>query len=429
MSETPESSFSFRNISFLFVVLVLGAFVFRWVVQEQFSNAHNFSDYPAYQFAAHVLRAGGDPFDIQAVSLAAAKEDLQLSTIVAPYRHSLVELLPFVALDHLSYPLARQVWMFGVALSALAIAWLLWRHFSPWPSHDPRSWVFAVVPFLFSPFIYSVELHQTNTWLLLFLMLGVLCVKKKWAVAASICFGVAIVGKFFLAALILVLLVQKKYTLAVLTLAVAAILFFVPFAFYPDTYSSYTHTVVPELFSSSMQDNPLNPVPGSGSVAWWKNMSLVGLGYRMFTIQDVVRPLAELHVVPVIRVFGYAVCAATCFLIWKFRDWIRKHERKGFLLGVVGLLLAWFIASSFTWQHHFVFLLLALPALPFLFAEARQKRIVLWIATLALMGINLLATPPAHAPVWVQQVYVAIPALALVVVWGLAAGMLCRRRT
>ncbi|MFA5030434.1 MAG: glycosyltransferase 87 family protein [Patescibacteria group bacterium] len=429
MNETPKQSFSFRNIALLCVVLVMGAFVFRWVVQEQFSNAHNFSDFPAYQFAAHVLRTGGDPFDIQEVSLAAAQEDAQLSTIVAPYRHSVVELLPFVAFDHLSYSHARQVWMFGVAVSALAIAWILWRYFSPWPRNDPRSWILVLVPFLFVPFIYSVELHQTNTWLLLFLLLGILCVRKKWIVAASIFFGAAIVGKFFLAALILVLLVQKKYTLVLLTVFVAAILFFAPFALYPKTFFSYTHTVVPELFSSNIHDNPLNPVPGSGSIAWWKNVSLAGVGYRMFTAQQVVRPIAEIPLVPIIRVVGYIIFAATCFLLWKFREWIRAHEEHGFLFGFSGLLLAWFIASSFTWQHHLIFLLLALPALPYVFAHSETKRAWAVCGVIAILGINILAAPPAHAPIWLQQVYVAIPALALLLGWIASAGMLWRKRT
>ncbi|PIS41543.1 MAG: hypothetical protein COT25_02455 [Candidatus Kerfeldbacteria bacterium CG08_land_8_20_14_0_20_42_7] len=431
MNETHETSHqsSFAVVAILFVVLIAGSFLFRWVVKEQFSNPNNFSDFPSIQFAAHVLRTGGDPFDIQQVSTAASAQDAQLSTIVAPYRHSIAELLPFVALDHLSYPLARRIWMFGVAISAFGIAWVLSKYFSPWPDRDPRSWLLGVVPLVCVPFIYSVELHQTNTWLLLFLLAGALCLRKKWVIGASIFFAVAIVGKFFLAALLIILLMQKRYKVVIVTAIIAALLFFGSFAIFPGTWTSYTHTVVPELVSGDIHDNPLNPVKGSGSVAWWKNISLTGMAYRMFTTQDVVPPLVRVPLVPFVKAFGWILFAATIGVVWRYREWLRTHQELGFFLGLSAILLSWFIVSSLTWQHHLVFLLLTLPVLPLVFRSRVPFTVWLVLLIAGLFAINILATPPAQAPTWFQQLFVALPAIGLVACWFGAAGLLWKRQT
>jgi len=73
--------------------------------------------------------------------------------------------------------------------------------------------------------------------------------------------------------------------------------------------------------------------------------------------------------------------------------------------------------------------LLTLPVLPLVFRSRVPFTVWLVLLIAGLFAINILATPPAQAPTWFQQLFVALPAIGLVACWFGAAGLLWKRQT
>ena len=399
---------SVKAISIVLFAVVAFLFLYQNIAKPLFAPANLFSDYQSYHFAALALRKGEDPYSIDTLIKLANPVDKQIAKSVAPYRHSLLELIPVLPLTFLDYADAKRLWILFIGATVAGSLWMLMRWFLPWKPLAPPSLAVGSLLLLFTPLVYSMEIHQINTALLLLILAGCLALRKQKGLLAALLFALAIQSKFFLGAIILALILLKRYRVATMTALFAVVLFLFPFFFFPGTFAGFNATVVHEITSGTFTDNPLNPIAGAGTAAAFKNVSLNGAATRLFTDQTTVTPLAVLSSVAWIRYTGMALFLASLGLIW----WkVRRSDAQPFALTFVSSLIVgtwFFLASPITWQHHLVFVLLFIPAL-LRRGEYVVNKLPAVLLLVGVLGMSVIAAPPIGSAMVVRHLISLAP--------------------
>lgn len=227
--------------------------------------------------------------------------------------------------------------------------------------------------------------------------------------------GLAAASKYFLAAPIFILLLQRRWKPALISLGFTAMFFFVPFLFFPGSWHSYAQVVVPELISGELHDNPLNPQAGAGSPAWFRNVSLRGTTERLFLNQQIIRPLVVIpRSVNITKVLGTLLISANVVMLFRARSWFREHADDRVYLGTGILLLGYFLAAPFAWYHHLTFLLVCIPWFlqegdRIVFRRAPALLAVVGVILISVMNFRELAAPPL-----IQHAVFLMPTIGLI---------------
>lgn len=404
-----------RIISGTLFVLVAFSFLFQNVAKQMFVSPTLFSDYQSYHFAAQTLRDGEDPYDINNLIVRAEDVDQTIANSVPPYRHSLLELLPVLPLTHLEYGDAKRIWIVIIGASVFLCVWLMMKYFLPWKASDPPSLLIGSIMLLFAPLVYSMQIHQINTVLLALLLGGLVFLRNKKILFAAVLFALAIQSKFFIGAILLALLFLKQYKVVAVSFVIAVVLFAAPFAAFPGTWGGYTTHVSSQLFGGEVIDNPLNPVQGAGTLSHFKNISLTGTATRLLTDQETVTPVLHLSSIEWLRWIGIAVFFGALVILFKTAHRIPGSREEKTVVLTTLILFIWFVfASPISWQHHLALLFIMIPWIVWRAEYIFSHKGVLWVLLLGLLGMSVIAAPPAGSQQVIRHAYALTPFIGLV---------------
>ncbi len=397
----------------IFAALVI-AFLLRWIVQETFRDPYVFRDFNSYYFAAVVTKQGGNPYDMQALIAQAGTVRQTLAETVAPFRQTIGHVVPFLPLTSVSYRIANVTWQMIVALFTLFAVWLLMASAPNTGWKNTKALLAGSFALLFGPLMYSMQLYQLNAVLLAALLLGLWFLRKN-VLLGSLLIGLAASSKFFLAAPVFILLLQKRWKPAIASMIFATLFVILPFFFVPGSWQSYTQSAVPELFSGDLHDNPINPQAGAGSPAWFRNVSLRGTAERLFQDQPVISPLIVWPAaIGIAKALGTLLLLASVFLLFRARFWLRENADDRIYLGTGLLLLSYFLAAPFTWYHHLTFLLVLVPWFLQEGDRVGFRRVPALLAVLGVTLVSVMNFRELTVPPLIQHAVFLMPILGLI---------------
>jgi hypothetical protein len=321
-----------------------------------------FPDFTVYYYGSKAFLSGANPYIKQA--------DYFSNYVYPPF-----VLLFFVPFTYLSIVIASYVWT-SVSLASFVGSVVLLLRMHKIRLFTNKALLFVIFAMLAFPVKFTLGMGQINLFILFIFLLGVtyyLDGKKK---LSGVFFGLTLALKFFPVILLAYFLFRKEWKVFVFScitfvlLCVLALLF-VGF----DMYKFYILQVIPGIFSSSQ-------------IAYY-NQALSGVIARQFTdiLQGSILKIA-LSGLLVIFTF-YAI-----WLVKKKSEFIRILEIS--LIMTLSLLV-----HSFSWQHHFVWLLLPFSVVLSKSVLITKKMYAILLSSAFFVGVN--AKRPEFLPLIFQS--------------------------
>ncbi|MDD5657270.1 MAG: glycosyltransferase 87 family protein [Elusimicrobia bacterium] len=307
------------------------------------------------------------------------------------------------------YPPITAVLFSPLALLPEPAAWLafqvlshtaLWAALAVWleGEPDPRLRLRALLLFLFfQPLYLCLQIGQSETIILLCLMLALRLEQRGKPCRAGLCLAAAVCLKLFLAVLIVPLLARRRWRAAACCLAALLAAFLVGGAFVPwPTQARYWSRLASPF----------------GLEGFWDNQSLTAISYRLMAFTPYTRGLVD---APALAraLAGAAGLAALAACAWACR---RASPGAALALGLTTAVLI----SPHSDTHHQGLLLLAFLALPqarpgrsawlWFYAFFAQFQPLVAFKFLSRERLDAFAAAPA-------DLLLALPALVLLAFW------------
>ncbi len=282
------------------------------------------------------------------------------------YSYPPVVLLLFVPFTMLPFASAEFLWTLLNFVFLFVSLFMLAKIFSiSW--HSKMSLLLMSLVFISFPTKFTFGMGQINIFILLLMVLSLWFLKQKKEMLSGVFLGVSLMIKFFPILLPFYFLVKKQTTIIVglIFSIIAAVLFmlvFVPLR----TNIYFINKVVPGFFSES-----------------WKldyySQSLSAFVGRTFGIGEVGSMLKILLTIVVITIIFIAVIKN------------RKKNFESFSLQFGAIITATILTNTFSWQHHFVWLVIPFYATLFYLKKQKfsKKYFILLIASYILVSTNL----------------------------------------
>lgn len=260
--------------------------------------------------------------------------------------HPPAAILLALPLARLSYADAFLVWnLLSLGVLALSIGLIVRALHAPWL-------VFPILTLLLVThgFWWQLILGQLNLLLLGLLTAAWVLARQGRGRGAGVFLGVATALKLFPGFLFFHFLLRRQWrVLAAGAVTVVGVLLLTELLLGPGIHRTYVGDVLPQ--TSSFR-------------ASWRNLSLVGLGHKLF---DPSHPAPGLQVVPLARspLLAQAASLAGLAAMLAVLTWVvprgqtRQDEDLAFGLAVIAMLLV----CPIVWDHYFLLLLLPLPLL------------------------------------------------------------------
>lgn len=375
------------------------------------------SDFASYFYAARVAAAGEDPYDPEALSRQARREETRRH--VHPFFYPPPFVMAMGWTRGLSLRSAYLVWFWLSELLGLAGALALWR---AWRDLGPAVPVtLCVLLAAATPWTDNLRMGQANLAVLALIALAVLAQERAWHALGGIAIALAIVCKPWPLLIVGWWLLQRRWRMVAWAFAGAVASALASLAVVPlDHQLSFYARVVPSL---ARGDYPGLAVP----IDIFGNHSLADL-FDGLVAHDPAGGRRSLS-----RVAGVltalAGTAGLALLAWRFRrptDVLTRSAQVGALL-VLGLVL-----PAMTYEHHLVVALPALVAAALQLVHRRLDRLwtpVVLFAALALCAelsllrevhAELRAGAPAAA--WLVRELKPLALLAVLAACAVAGG-------
>jgi alpha-1,2-mannosyltransferase len=339
-------------ITCILIIFAIGTFL--WLCKVLFLSGYpDFSDY--YIGAEHIFLKN-NPY------LTDSRYFTQ--QVYPPF--ALVAFLPLLVLP---YVIAARVWVFLSIIALIATLYLCSKIYGL-KFYSPVNLFLAGLIFLSFPLKFTLGLGQINTFILLLITLCFYYLNKKRGNIAGIYFAFPVLIKFFAVLLIPYFIYLKKWQLIksfFLTTLIATIIicFFIPLPIFIHYYDN----ILPNLLSSWKGD--------------YYNQALSG--FLMRSIQDITMRSYLRVIISLIFII--------ITLIPIFR--IKKKTQQRINIEIAAIITLSVLINNFSWQHHFVFLVLPFLITVYTLFNTKYKRkgknklyVVLFISYL-LIATNL----------------------------------------
>ena len=278
---------------------------------------------------------------------------------------SLVVFFPFVLFPYVT---AGKIWTI-VSLMSLLIS--LWTFLKLYNEHK-NIYVILIAGILVSNFFpvkFTLGMGQINIIILLILTIAYSAIVQNKSRLCGVLFGVSLTLKYFPLFIPIYFIVRKKWTLLLVLLMTVLSLFGIGVVFFTPAVSiHFVEQTLPVLTSSLKTD--------------YYNQALSGFLLRTFSLSSL-----EYNIVRIFVSILMIIC--TVWVIAK-----KQFDKKFQLLEVSTFITLSLLLNTFSWQHHFVLLLLPLGVTYFLL----KKLQVSWGYFLILICSYLLVAMNAKSP-------------------------------
>lgn len=334
-----------------------------------------YPDFAVYYNSVKTVFSGGNPY-------------ILIPHNITPFIYPPIDLLLFTPLSVLPLEISSKIWLL-VSAGALLLSLLLLFKLLAVRINSLTASIIVALSFLSFPTRFTFGMGQINTIILLILVLGIHFYIQKNKRLSGILFGLNISLKLFSPLFLLYFLIKKDWKVITIFLGAILLAALIPLLVIPHNvlFTFYSNTL-PSLLSSTKAD--------------YYNQSLNGF---------LLRQIAENNTENALKFIITGILVVTSF--WTL---IRKHSQKALpLLLDFGLLTTLsLLINPFSWQHHFVLLVVAfVPTFVYLKKHKKTKSLIFLFISYILISINL--PNPNLYPVLVQS-HVLYGALLL---WGI----------
>lgn len=332
----PKSNF----VKFFLILLFLLSLVFFLKPLQ----ADYYPDFSSYYYGAQTILHGGNPY-------------LGGENFFGPFLYPPFALLFFLPFTFVSFFIAEKIFVVLSMLCLLLSFFILFKLFKI-SSFSLLAIFLLTLVFNFFPEKFTLGMGQINNVVLLLMSLFLFFYIKKREYLAGMFLAIAIMLKLSPIILVLFLFIDKRWKVLLATgtslfIMTLAIVFFVA----PENNIYFLKTVLPSLINSWKID--------------YYNQALSGF---------LQREIPNIFLQQLLRTFLDIVLFLTSlFFIWKYRS---KNDNTR-LLSLSILMTLSLIINAFSWQHHFVWLLI-----PFIITFMYIKKHHLHIKFYILLGIS-----------------------------------------
>lgn len=343
-----------------------------------------YPDFSSYYYSPQAMLSHANPY-------------LGGENFFTPFVYPPFVLLFFLPLSFLPFITAEYLWT-GISFLCLFLSLMLLGKMKG----KAISWtgfvlLASIVCITYFPLKFSLGMGQINILVLLCLVSSIYFLQKKNQNLAGVFLGMSLLLKLFPVLLLFYFLIKKQFRIFLITLlTVVGGIIITMLVFGTQIHGYFFHTVLPDLLGSWKGD--------------YYNQSLAGVLMRQI-------PDVFLRVI-LLRIFSIILALITLGVIVYNKKKNMQTLEIGFLI-TVSLLV-----NTFSWQHHFVWLLI-----PFFFVFTYIKEQYLSWRYFVLLGISftLVAVNIPHpntVPILFFQSHVFFGALFL---WILTLWLLVRK--
>ncbi|HSW96490.1 MAG TPA: glycosyltransferase family 87 protein [Candidatus Saccharimonadales bacterium] len=334
---------TFRQSPFAkFLLIVCCVLSFIIFLKPLMSNYY--PDFSSYYYGARTVLHGGNPY-------------LGGKNFFGSFLYPPFALLVFLPFTFISFFIAEKVFVVLSLLCLFLAIILLFKLFKISVLSTVSLFLLTLV-FNFFPEKFTLGMGQINNVVLLLMSLFVYFYIKKREYLAGIVLALAIMLKLSPVILIFFLLIDKRWKLLIATcVALAIMILSIAIFINPANNIYFLKTALPELLASWKGD--------------YYNQALSGF---------LQRAVPNIFIRQFSRIFlGILLLLTSLFSIWKYHS---KNDNSR-LLSLSILMTISLIINSFSWQHHFVWLLI-----PYLITLMQVKKTHLSIRFYLLLSIS-----------------------------------------
>lgn len=350
-------------------------------------------DFNHYYASALLVIRGASPYCVNTVDVLRTP-DVQLPPLLAqPTNPPLFAVL--TAPLALASPAAGwAAWQVLLVASLFAAVWLVGRTLG-WTrtEHLTAAGIFL----LSAPVAHNLRFAQVQPVLLLLTVAGWLALRRSQGVRCGIAWGVAIVVKFYLWPLALLLLLLSELRAALVCLGTAAVALALPLLLLPSTvYSDFARCGKPIIEQSALF------FPMNYSIGGMLQHTLYAFGMPM--LKDTGAPYPVL--------FYWIPLTGAVSLLGFVVPRLRRLPREVTIdLGCGVATVAGILSSPVAWPHYFVFLLLLAA---FVYRPRRWKELGAVLVAIAILPYSI---APIESLTFIERLWFAwrpLPSLALI---------------
>lgn len=250
----------------------------------------------------------------------------------------------------------------SLSLASLIVVFILLSKTFSIPFFSRTNIILMTLSFIAFPTKFTLGMGQINLFMLLFIVLGLYFYKQKKEYLSGVFFGLSLAIKLFPLPLVPFLLFKKKMIAGgVISIFVFLLLVFL---FIPYSNSSYfVLEVLPTLFTSWKLD--------------YYNQSIAGFLGRGWGVNQLATTLKLIMTI--------AVLGITYFAITKNK----ANDIYSFSLQVGIIVVASLLVNTFSWQHHFVWLIVPFYAIVILIQKYGSDKLLYIILSISYLLISI----------------------------------------
>lgn len=345
-----------------YILLILLLISFFWLLKVLLLSGY--TDFTGYYYGAQNILNVRNPY-------------LPDKNYFTPQSYPPFTLILFIPFSLLSYTIASKLWVLFSILAVLYIIYLLRKIYNA-SFFSPVNFLLSSLVFLSFPLKFTLGMGQINILVLFLLTLAFYFIRKNKLYYSGIFLAVSFAIKFFPLLLLPYFIIRKKWKiLAAFTATTIIITGITLLILPPSTILYYFQHILPNLLSSWKGD--------------YYNQALTGLLFR--NIASVYWRESLRVIIPLI------LLSINFFIILKARTRTVPREN----LEISSLLILNVLINNFSWQHHYVFLLLPFFVITFtLLNYEKQKFLYIpLIISYALVSINF--KNPGMLPLLLQS--------------------------
>ncbi len=323
-----------------------------------------FPDFTGYYYGAQHILNSQNPY----------VQDVNYFT---PQSYPPFTLILFIPFTFLSYETASKLWVLFSILAAIYTIYLLSKILNP-SFFSTINLFFSSLVFLSFPLKFTLGMGQINILALLLLTFAFYFIRKNKLYYSGFFLALSFFIKFFPILLLVYFIIRKKWKiLGAFIITIITITGITTLILPPSTVLYYFQTVLPSLLSSWKGD--------------YYNQALTGLLSRNIT--DLYwRELLRI-IIPII------LFSVNFFAILKAGSKTKQREN----LEIASLVTLNVLINNFSWQHHYVFLILPFIIMTFAFLNMPDRKYLFIPLIISYILVSINFKNPGILPLLLQS--------------------------
>lgn len=268
----------------------------------------------------------------------------------------------FIPFTVFSYSFAEKIWVLISIVSYLVSVYLLFKISKIKIESNLALFLIALTNFFYFPLKFTLGMGQINNFILLLFIFSIYYIEKNREKVGAIFLSLSLLLKFFSFFFVIYLLIKKKRRVVLYTTTLLFALSLLSFIIVGQNTSVYFLTkVLPGLIGGFKTD--------------YYNQSLSGFVSRLILNVE-------------FRTLATFVLSLIIFLTSVY-SWIKSRDN---LLSISLVVCVSLIINNFSWQHHFVLLLVSFVFVLARISKLKNRRNIFYLllgVSYYLVGLNL----------------------------------------